>query len=148
MNQNSNGRQRRRNAALGMQAFGGLAMSAGALGLLVFVVVKCTGSDDAITPQDLDRIEANQIAKEKAGRHCLSGWDGRHVRLVEKFKTTLRDPSSFEHDKTIIAPVDDNGKHELMMRYRAKNGFGGMALGHVKAEVDNQTCGFKISDSS
>ncbi len=139
-------KKRRQRETIG--TLGGLFSGLLTVGFVGFFLVKCSGPDETITPDDLAQIEANQIAKEQAGFHCLSGWDGRHVRLVEKFKTTLRDPSSFEHDKTIIAPVDENGKHELMMRYRAKNGFGGMALGHVKAEVDNRTCGFRITDGS
>lgn len=121
-------------------AFIGIGFTA----FLAFSLHSCLWSEDSVTAEELEQIEATRLANERAGRHCLSGWNGSHTRLVEGFKPTLRDPSSFEHDKTIIAPVDEDGKHSLMMRYRAKNGFGGMAKGHVQAEIDNETCAYTI----
>lgn len=125
------------------QAIGGV-FALGFMGFVIFTLGKCMGPGDAPTPEEIAQIESNRIAAERAGRHCLSSWDGSHIRLVEEFKTTLKEPNSFEHDKSIIAPVDENGKHALMMRYRARNGFGGMTQGHVQAEVDNRTCTHKI----
>ena len=117
------------------------------MGFVIFNLGKCMGPSAPPTEEEIKQIEANRLAAEAAGTHCLNAWDGSHSLLVDNFKSTLKDPSSFEHDKTIIAPIDDNGKHALMMRYRAKNGFGALTLGHVRAEIDNQTCSFKILET-
>lgn len=93
------------------------------------------------TPDQAD-IEAAE--KRKAGFHCLSAWDGSHRDLVRALKLTLRDPDSFEHIATKITPVNDKGEHGLMMNYRARNGFGGMNVGSLLANVKNSDCSFKI----
>lgn len=128
--------------ALG-QAIGGV-FALGFMGFVIFALGQCNAPDEPLTEDELKQLEAKRIADENAGYHCLSPWDGSHSALVESVKGTLRDPSSFEHDKTIIAPVDDNGKHTLIMRYRAKNGFGGMTQGYAQAEIDNSTCSHKL----
>ncbi|MDC1446415.1 hypothetical protein N8344_00420 [bacterium] len=90
--------------------------------------------------QEEQRIADSQ-EKRRKGFHCLSAWDGSHRGVVKFAKTQLRDPKSFEHDSTSVWPVDANGNHQLVMQYRAKNGFGGMSSGVVKAEFSNDTCG-------
>jgi hypothetical protein len=82
--------------------------------------------------------------KRKAGFHCLSAWDGSHRELVNTLKDNLRDPDSFEHIETRITPVSDKGTHVLMMRYRARNGFGGMNVGALVATVNNSDCSFEV----
>lgn len=89
--------------------------------------------------------EAAQEAKDKAlakerGWHCLSGWDGSLRSVVQTTKAGLKDPDSFEHIETRLGPKDENGNHLLAMRYRAKNGFGGMTVGGVTATMNNATC--------
>ena len=90
--------------------------------------------------EEQQRIADSQ-EKRRKGFHCLSAWDGSHRGVVKFAKTQLRDPKSFEHDSTSVWPVDANGNHQLVMQYRAKNGFGGMSSGVVKAEFSNDTCG-------
>lgn len=89
--------------------------------------------------------EERQAAAEKAterrrGFHCLSSWDGSHRALKVAVESMMRDPDSFEHVKTLIAPVGEDGQHELRMTYRARNGFGGMNVGIASARIDNETC--------
>ncbi|WP_041523615.1 zinc ribbon domain-containing protein [Gilvimarinus agarilyticus] len=79
------------------------------------------------------------LAKER-GWHCLSGWDGSLRSVVQATKAGLKDPDSFEHIETRLGPKDENGNHLLAMKYRAKNGFGGMTVGGVTASVSNATC--------
>lgn len=83
---------------------------------------------------------AKEAADRKAGFHCLSRWDGSHLDFVEDVRDSLRDPNSFEHVETRVTPVDDEGRHMLVMTYRARNGFGGMNVGRAVAQVDNATC--------
>ena len=129
--------------ASGVEAFGqaiGGMFALGFMGFVIFSLGQCNAPEEPLTQEELEQIEAERVANENAGYHCLSAWDGSHSRLVESVKGTLKDPSSFEHDKTIIAPVDENGKHTLVMRYRAKNGFGALTQGYVQAQIDNTTC--------
>lgn len=85
-----------------------------------------------------------EAAKRRTGFHCLSAWDGSHRELVSALKGSLRDPDSFEHIETRITPVDEKGNHVLMMKYRARNGFGGMNIGQLAASVKNSDCNFEI----
>ena len=84
--------------------------------------------------------EAKQASDKRKGFHCLSAWNGAHNATVEYTKNTLRDPESFKHIETKIWPANPNGEHQLVMQYRAKNGFGGMTVGSVVAKVKNDGC--------
>jgi len=125
----------------------------------IYVSVGCTillvGLGMSIdTPVDTNKVTKNEVKVEtvsqeeialkneekRKGFHCLSAWNGSHRGVVKFTKKQLRDPKSFEHDKTLVWPVDVNGNHQLVMQYRAKNGFGGMTSGVVKAEFSNDTC--------
>lgn len=88
--------------------------------------------------------EFNKKEERRKGFHCLSSWSGEHRAVVKWTKEQLRDPKSFEHDKTLVWPVSADGNHQLVMQYRAKNGFGGMTSGVVKAEYSNETCAATI----
>lgn len=90
------------------------------------------------------KAQIEEAADRKAGLHCLSKWNGAHRGVVDKLKGTLREPDSFEHIETRITPVNDKGFHGLMMRYRARNGFGGMNVGSLLASVKNSDCSFEI----
>ncbi|QDG36556.1 zinc ribbon domain-containing protein [Alteromonas mediterranea] len=99
-----------------------------------------------------EAAEAQREAKEQAeekrkGFHCLSSWDGSHRGVVKYVESILRDPDSFEHVETRITPVNDN-VHYLTMTYRAKNGFGGVNVESVSAEVEHETCKATIQASS
>lgn len=83
--------------------------------------------------------EADARAKRENGFHCLSGWDGSHRQLVSYVKDRLREPSSFEHIETRVTPVKD-GTHTALMRYRARNGFGGMNVGTVVSTYAHDGC--------
>ena len=52
----------------------------------------------------------------------------------------MREPDSFEHIETRITPINEKGKHTLTMRYRARNGFGGMTDGVAIATINNAGC--------
>jgi hypothetical protein len=58
---------------------------------------------------------------------------------VDRVKAQLRDPSSFEHVESRIMP-NVNGKHRVVMKYRARNGFGGVNVAYAIGSVDHATC--------
>ncbi len=103
-----------------------------------------TTTSGTSSPDSPEEAELEEQERRKAGFHCLSAWDGSHRELVQALKDSLRDPDSFEHIETKITPVNDKGVHVLMMRYRARNGFGGMNVGALMATVNNSNCSFEI----
>ncbi len=83
---------------------------------------------------------AEQKAEDKRkGFHCLS-YNGAHHGVEKYIKANLRDPASYDHIETKITPVSKKGEHVLIMKYRAKNGFGGMNVESLIATVKNETC--------
>lgn len=91
------------------------------------------------------KIEAAASAKEQAenrhkGFHCLSPWDGSQEGVVEQTKARLRDPDSFQHVETRITPANEAGMHQLIMKFRSRNGFGGMVEGRTIAKVATDGC--------
>lgn len=101
-------------------------------GLVVIVYLVGSCSEDKPSPAEI-------AAAREQGFHCLSSWDGSHRGVVDAVKAQLRDPRSFEHISTRISKVE-NGRHSLIMEYRARNGFGGMNVGTAVATVDHYTC--------
>lgn len=104
----------------------------------------------ALSPEERKAEEAKYAAEQAAyakqrlidnkdGHLCLN-MSGENDSVIDQMKPNLREPNSFEHIRTEIGPVMSNGKHALLMRYRARNGFGGMAIGTVEALVSNLDC--------
>lgn len=120
-----------------------------------FVVVTALGAiGNAIDPEgaaqrkadreaaalaEKEKEAAEETAEKAKGFHCLSPWDGSNRRTETQVKAMMRNPDSFEHVKTRIAPVKD-GKHALRMTYRAQNGFGGMNAATATASVHTISC--------
>jgi hypothetical protein len=93
----------------------------------------------------MSAAEAQALAAQKAedtrkGFHCLSSYNGSHRGVVKYVKENLRDPDSYDHIETRITPISKEGEHVLVMKYRAKNGFGGMNVESVIATVKNDSC--------
>jgi hypothetical protein len=78
--------------------------------------------------------------RREAGFHCLSDWNGSQSDVVRSVKANLRNPDSFEHIETRIAPKNKKGEHTLIMTYRAQNGFGGMNVEAVTGVLRNSDC--------
>lgn len=72
--------------------------------------------------------------------HCLSSWDGSLRELASEVKENLREPDSFEHMETRVTKVDAEGIQEIIMRYRARNGFGGFSIEAVRGRFRNSDC--------
>ncbi len=99
------------------------------------------------------QAEGARLASEDAGARilgtqCLSAWDGSHPTMVSAVKQRLRDPSSFEHVETRTSPMDVEGKHVLIMQFRAENGFGGKNVGFAKGILDGRTCVARVEQVS
>lgn len=84
--------------------------------------------------------ERNTPDGRRQGLHCLSPWDGTNASLVDAVKETLRSPASFERIETLVSPVNNEGLHRVVMKYRAQNGFGGMSVERAEALISHDTC--------
>jgi len=101
-------------------------------------------------------IEEKKVAEErevaesrKKGFHCLSTWDGQNRSLERLVISAMNDPDSFDHVETLIGPKNKDGQHFIKMKYRGRNGFGGMVIESVSGYVSNNTCEItSISSSS
>lgn len=102
-------------------------------------------ADAAAWYAHLDSAEAEAREEERgAGFHCLSDWDGSHRDFRAKVVEFLRDPDSFDLIETRITPVDADGRHQIFMTYRARNGFGGMDVATAKGLVANADCSAQV----
>ena len=82
---------------------------------------------------------AEEDEKRRKGFHCLSVWNGTHSGVISRVKAILNDPDSFEHDETLVAPMQ-NGQHQFTMKYRAKNGFGAIMRGNALGTYGHEDC--------
>lgn len=86
--------------------------------------------------------DPERVAEDRRnGFHCVVvGFSGQFVDAV---KRQLRDPNSFEHEETRIDPVE-NGRHRIAMKFRSRNGFGGMNQQIAVGWIDHATCGATV----
>jgi hypothetical protein len=84
-------------------------------------------------------LKENQEQKRK-GFHCLGGWSGSHRQFESEIKKQLRDPDSFEHIETRVTAISKENSHTIFMKYRAKNGFGGMNVETAIGTYRNDDC--------
>ena len=90
--------------------------------------------------QEAARRASQEALDKQRGFHCLSTWNGSHIRLVQAVKRQLDDPGSFKHDRTQVTPVDEAGRHSLVMSFRSKNEYGALVLHDVEAVYRNRDC--------
>jgi len=105
----------------------------------IFVVGPVIGSVTGSNEPTVQELAEREEDKRK-GFHCLSSWDGSHRKLTTVLKKNLKDPSSYEHISTRVTPVNTDGLHDAVVTYRAKNGFGGFAIGTILATYSNKNC--------
>jgi hypothetical protein len=81
----------------------------------------------------IDRAPPSEQAKhQKLVKSAFSSWDGSHIKLERLVKSNLKDPGSYEHIETKYA---DKETHLIViMKYRAKNSFGGYVVNTVTAK--------------
>ena len=80
-----------------------------------------------------EQEEFNKNRKENIEKQ-FSAWDGSHPKLSRMIKENCRNPDSYEHIETRFR--DDGNYIFVITKYRAQNGFGGMSIGTVSANVD------------
>ena len=102
----------------------------------VAVIVACS----VYVTSDSEPSDAEKAEEKRKGFHCLSPWDGNHDGLEALIKTQLKDPDSMETIETRMTPVNANGNHRIVLKYRARNSFGGMVESQATGSVDNDTC--------
>lgn len=122
----------------------GLATLAGLIIIGIVAVDGCSGpSEEKTAAASANAVAASAEAadRRRRGGHCIDDVRGNDS-LTEQVVAQLRDPKSFEHDETVIGPVTEatEGKHPITMRYRARNGFGGMNVETAVGLVDPATC--------
>ena len=72
-------------------------------------------------------------ARDKLIDRQFTVWSGSHRNLESLIENNLKDPDSYEHIETSYFDIGDY--LIVQTRYRARNGFGGMTMGFVKAKV-------------
>lgn len=85
-----------------------------------------------------EKLAQKTINDLKYAQKCIR-YDGAARQLVYAVQDALRNPKSFEHIDTRISPME-KGVNDVVMQYRAENGFGGMTIGTIIAQIDNETC--------
>ena len=74
-----------------------------------------------ISSQNNNTLSSNEPVDANA--EFFSGWNGSNPQFVDAVKSTMNDPSSFEHVETRFKDNND-GTLKLFMKFRGKNAFG------------------------
>lgn len=93
--------------------------------------------------KEIEDAKNEEEKLDKAQFNCTSHWDGSVPDVVNAVKNNLRDPSSFEHIETKVSLVSKDDEQVVIMKYRARNGFGGMNVESVVALIKNSNCTVK-----
>lgn len=86
----------------------------------------------SITKDSAERILVYQQHRATMIKQSFT-YDGMHLGLRRTVISQLKDPDSFEHISTQYS--DKNDYLMVLMKYRAKNSFGGFVVNSVKAKV-------------
>ena len=86
----------------------------------------------SITKDSAERILVYQQHRATMIKQSFT-YDGMHLGLRRTVIAQLKDPDSFEHISTQYS--DKNDYLMVLMKYRAKNSFGGFVVNSVKAKV-------------
>lgn len=71
---------------------------------------------------------------------CTASLDGSMSGFAREVESSLRDPDSFEHIQSFATTVDHDGMQRVRMKFRARNGFGGVNVEMAEAVVQNAGC--------
>lgn len=94
----------------------------------------------AAPPQPSPEEIAQKEKDLRYAHNCLSVWDGSHGAFVRLVEAQLNDPDSFDHVETTTWPRRDDGRNQIVMTFRAKNGFGGVVTGKAVGTVTGSDC--------
>tara|TARA_R110000744_G_scaffold379451_1_gene497651 strand:- start:752 stop:1210 length:459 start_codon:yes stop_codon:yes gene_type:complete len=98
----------------------------------------------SISTDSAESILAFNVAREKAISASFSGLYGYHNGLKNAVVQSLKDPDSFEHIGTQYWDKKDH--LVVLMKYRAKNSFGGYVVSSVRAKVSLDGSQIQILD--
>lgn len=102
------------------------------LSLIVFTLYKIGENNKTEESQVKPYIP---LTKEQKADSLLSGWDGSYRPLIKLVKEKMNDPESFEHVETRTGDYQDDYFY-MSMKYRGKNGFGGVITKYIDVKVD------------
>ena len=97
--------------------------------LLVLAIFNPAGQQrEPAPPKSPDEIRARNIERQ------FSAWDGSHRKLESLIKSSMNNPASYEHVKTVYSQTKDH----LVVRttFRGTNAFGAIVTNAVKARVN------------
>lgn len=102
----------------------------------LFVAVALVHSCQDVRSRGRTASTTNSGSSTRADRikSQFSAWDGSHRALVSAVKEQMNDPGSFEHVETRY--VDKSDHLLVIMRFRGRNGFGGVVTQTVSAKID------------
>ncbi|MDR3425815.1 hypothetical protein [Silvimonas sp.] len=124
----------------------GTAQDAGWKSILKTLKKGRDGTFDPPVPDDLMK-DANALCPDQpdtsAYDRCFNKVDGAPAGVVDAVQRGLRDPDSFDLINVMRSAPDAHGVLEFHVKFRAKNGFGGMNLGDAHGHMQVSDC--KIS---
>lgn len=98
------------------------------MGVVAVLLMVLSSSGEEPKPKTPEELRQQRIESQ------FSAWDGSQRQLVERVKSTMNDPGSFEHVDTTY--YDRNDQLLVHMKFRGANAFGGKVLNEVVADTD------------
>lgn len=71
---------------------------------------------------------------------CGHGWAGQNWAFERAVKENLKDPGSYEHIESKFGVPDAEGNQIATLKYRARNGFGGMEIANAEGVLNVNDC--------
>lgn len=107
----------------------GCLIIVGILGVLIWGLTRDgdNKNDEIVTTEDILQGD-------------LSPWDGSLAPLVDFVKESMKDPESFEHDKTLyLQSTKDSNEFVITMNYTGTNSFNAKVKSSVKCLYNVKT---------
>lgn len=88
-------------------------------------IARSENGNDEVKPVKQQPLRVEKTLTREERIQSLLAEDGSYLPLVLSVKSSLREPDSFQHIQTGVVDMGAEGVM-VLMRYRARNGFGGM----------------------
>lgn len=117
--------------------------------LLILLGAIILSGNDEEEPQPAEAAEPPplSLAEVPDGEkidYCLEHWGDSNPSMIARVMQHLREPDSFEPVGAKVVPMGDDEHHAYALKYRARNGFGGMTVEVATAAIRNTDC--RVSD--
>lgn len=101
--------------------------------ICLFIVITIINSNNEVSEKsNVENVVKIESSEEKLLKK-LSAWDGSLRPLVDIVKENMKDPDSFDHDKTTyLQTKNDSTDFLIKMTYRGKNSFGAVVKNSVR----------------